>query len=185
MEIIKKILGYFTTSKMYVEVVVEKITEKAKTSGQTLKQYIHNDENISHISLVVYDCLPLAFKLGLRYEKFNQAFIKNFSIIRSKIFTEPLMSPEKEVQEPVVKKSVKKTATTKKVTVDNQTYFFSPKKDKTPSVISAKRVINKSGAKVLKTVGNLMLVNTEDVKSLAKKLPDWKYAINKKTHKAI
>lgn len=74
-------------AKYGVSIAYGKIKEKAKSANMTFKDYVADEENIGHISLVFYDILPLAFKLGLRYDKFHEEFAKRFKTIRSWIYT--------------------------------------------------------------------------------------------------
>ena len=114
-----KFVDYLKTSKLFIEVLTEKITVKAKSSGKSFKEYIYEDANINHISLVVYDILPLPLKLGIRYEKFNKAFITHFSTIREKLVArpeEPIIKITKSIPEKTSPKRVaKKLAATKKL----------------------------------------------------------------------
>lgn len=87
---IAKLAGYLNNSKTFVKEKADKVATKAKRSGKSFKEYIHDDENISHISLVVYDVLPLPLKFAIRYEKFNKRFTNNFALIREKIFDAPI-----------------------------------------------------------------------------------------------
>ena len=86
-------------------VLLTSISLKAKKAGNGLKEYLYEDDTIKHVSLVLYDLLPLTVKIGMRYEKFHDMFSKNFKGIRN-----ALLGAEKvvEMQEPV-KKVVTKT----------------------------------------------------------------------------
>lgn len=94
MKFIKKSLNSVATNAIILFVLAKsgisqayvKIKEKAASANMSLKDYVGNDENIGHISIVFYDVLPLAFKLGLRYEKFHSEFSKKFKTIRSLIY---------------------------------------------------------------------------------------------------
>ena len=140
---INKILSYLTSSKLFLQVVGEKISTKAKRSGKSFKEYIHDNENIGHISLVAYDLLPLPFKFAIRYEKFNILFTNNFEFIRGKLFNKP-----NEVIVPVVKTQKPKVpnATTIKAIQEARQFSEAFKKrnatprvaPKTPAVKSAK-----------------------------------------------
>ena len=92
-------------------VLLTSISLKAKKAGNGLKEYLYEDDTIKHVSLVLYDLLPLTVKIGMRYEKFHDMFSKNFKGIRN-----ALLGAEKvvEMQEPVkkvVRKTVKKVVT--------------------------------------------------------------------------
>ena len=86
-------------------VLLTSISLKAKKAGNGLKEYLYEDDTIKHVSLVLYDLLPLTVKIWMRYEKFHDMFSKNFKGIRN-----ALLGAEKvvEMQEPV-KKVVTKT----------------------------------------------------------------------------
>lgn len=126
------IMSFLKWPKMIVETVYEKIATQASNANTTVKEFVGKDENIAHISLVVYDVLPLAFKLGLRYDKFHEGFAKNFKLFRSKIYSyEDEMKakesakqeqsvqikpePEDKPKKTVAKKTVAKKAPAKKV----------------------------------------------------------------------
>lgn len=76
----------FVLAKAGVSMGYAKLKEKAQAANMTLKEYVGNEENIGHISLVFYDILPLTFKLGLRYEKFHEEFALRFKTIRNWIY---------------------------------------------------------------------------------------------------
>ena len=72
--------------KAIISAIYEKISESATKANMTVKDFLGKDENISHISLVVYDILPLVFKLGLRYDSFNSKFHTYFKHFRDFIY---------------------------------------------------------------------------------------------------
>lgn len=119
-----KLLENFSNYKGFVSSVSKKVALKAKRSGQSFKEYIHDNENVSHISLVVYDILPLPLKFAMRYEKFDKSFVKNFSLIRQKIFKAPIVYAE--INPPKFnldnfRKKTQKEAIEKPETVDKRT----------------------------------------------------------------
>lgn len=77
---------YLNIPKVFIVAIYEKVTEKANQAGITVKTYLHDEKNIEHISLVVYDLLPLTLKLGLRYEKFHDKFLHYFKKLRNELF---------------------------------------------------------------------------------------------------
>lgn len=79
----KKILF---NSKAFLGAVKEKIGDAACKTGKGIQEYMEDEENIRHISLVVYDLMPLSVKFGLRHEKFYQQFKLIFVGIRKKLF---------------------------------------------------------------------------------------------------
>lgn len=85
----------FVLAKSGVSLTYGKIREKAGAANMTLKEYVGNEDNIGHISLVFYDVLPLALKLGLRYEKFHDEFASKFKTIRSWIYKYDEQNKEK------------------------------------------------------------------------------------------
>lgn len=76
----------FVIAKTGISQAYGKIKEKANCANMSLKEYVGDDENIAHISLVFYDILPLGMKLGLRYERFHKEFAAKFKTIRSWIY---------------------------------------------------------------------------------------------------
>lgn len=151
---ITKLAGYLNTSKTFVQEKADKVATKAKRSGKSFKEYIHDDENVSHISLVVYDVLPLPLKFAIRYEKFNKKFTNNFALIREKIFDAPkkevaLLTETINSPKPVAKKAPAKKTAVKKV-VKNAP----EKKVVTKKLVEKKIVIRKAAtpAKVVKKV---------------------------------
>lgn len=138
---INKILSYLTSSKIFLQVVGEKISNKAKRSGKSLKEYIHDNENVGHISLVVYDLLPLPLKFAIRYEKFNSVFTSNFELIRNKLFDK---SQDKIV--PIVKKPRVPNATTIKAMQEAREHSENFKKRNAVT----KTVVKKTATKLIK-----------------------------------
>lgn len=129
----KKFCDYLKKSKMFTEVITEKISIAAKAGGKNIKQYLYDDANVSNVALVVYDLLPFPVKLSMRYDNFHGLFLKNFSTIRGLILSKPdtleepkilpaAKKPKKvtqknkvTVRKPVAKKVITKTALSKKV----------------------------------------------------------------------
>lgn len=123
----------FKWTKIIIAAVYETISEKAKAANVTVKQYIGDEKNIDHISLVIYDVLPLAIKLGYRYDNFSLWFKKHFKSFRDKIYTydeevhqvmnsEANAEPTQPEEKPKKPKSVKSSASaTKKVAAKRAT----------------------------------------------------------------
>jgi hypothetical protein len=87
--------------QLVLSAVYEKIAEQAKKANTSVKNFLGDDTNIDHISLVVYDVLPLAIKLGLRFDKFNKSFHEHFKTFRDKIYSyeESLKKENSEVKD--------------------------------------------------------------------------------------
>jgi len=98
-------------------IILTAISIKAKSAGRGLKDYLYEDETTKHISLVLYDLLPLSVKIGMRYEKFHEIFNKNFSAIRDALLGKQNIKLESENKEEVkvIKKTPKKTASKPRV----------------------------------------------------------------------
>jgi hypothetical protein len=163
---ITKLVGYFSTSKTFVQDVADKVATKAKRSGKSFKEYIHDNENVSHISLVVYDVLPLPLKFAIRYENFNKKFTNNFAFIREKLFDAPVKEAERltetiNASKPAVKKAPAKKAPTKKV--------------------AAKKVVKEVESGKAKPASHKIELDlpTVPVKKIAKKTPAKKVAAKK------
>lgn len=122
-------LNCFKMTKIGIVAVYEKISEKAVATGTTAKEYLNDEKNVQHISLVIYDLLPLAIKLGLRHETFHNRFYGVFSKIRDQVFQyendknktveqleEVLQEATKEVSQ--IKKKVVKKASTPKLDIN-------------------------------------------------------------------
>ena len=170
---ITKLVGYLSTSKTFVQEIADKVATKAKRSGKSFKEYIHDNENVSHISLVVYDVLPLPLKFAIRYEKFNKSFTNNFAFIRENLFDTPVKEAElltKTINSPKPKKVPAKKVTNsakvvaKKVptkkTVNESVYEevqsgkARPANRKT-SVVPVKAVVKKTVAKKVAPIKNI------------------------------
>lgn len=103
-------------------VLLTAVSIKAKKTGKSVKEYFYEDETIKHISLVLYDLLPLSVKIGMRYEKFHEIFARNFKGIRNALLgkeitpevVEETKKPVKRVRKPVTKKVTTKTTTNAK-----------------------------------------------------------------------
>lgn len=116
-------------------VLLTALTYKAKKAGKSIKEYFYEAETIKHISLVLYDLLPLSVKIGMRYEKFHEIFERNFKAIRDALLgTEINVVLTKEdnkelviVEEKPPVKRVRKTPI-KKVTVKKETIKKEPVK---------------------------------------------------------
>lgn len=102
-------------------IILTAISLKAKSAGRGLKEYLYEEETTKHISLVLYDLLPLSVKIGMRYEKFHEIFNKNFSAIRNallgkeikKVATEDKKEDKEENK--VIKKPTKKSTSKPRV----------------------------------------------------------------------
>ena len=70
-------------------VLLATIGFKARKTGKNLKDYFYEEETIKHISLVLYDLLPLSVKIGMRYQKFHEIFEGNFKGIRNALLGDP------------------------------------------------------------------------------------------------
>lgn len=108
----KKVLSCFKWSKIIVQALYEKVEEKAKSAGKSVKGYLADEKNIRHISLIAYDLLPFSVKIGLRHDKFYEHFAKVFEMIRKQLFNYDDEVKQAQV-EPSVATEVKATATRK------------------------------------------------------------------------
>lgn len=111
----KKVLSCFKWSKIIIQALYEKIEEKARVAGKSVKGYLADEKNIRHVSLIAYDLLPFSVKIGLRYDKFHEQFAKVFVMIRKQLFNyddEVKAETEAQVETPVAEKkpAVKKVA---------------------------------------------------------------------------
>lgn len=73
-------------SKALFKAILEKVQENACKAGKGLKDYVNDDKNIWHLSLVVYDIMPLSIKIAMRHELFYKRFEVVFKGIRAKLF---------------------------------------------------------------------------------------------------
>lgn len=88
-------------------VLLTSLSFKAKKTGKSLKEYFYEEETIKHISLVLYDLLPLSVKIGMRYQKFHEIFEGNFKGIRNALLGEEVVKEKtEEVMTPVLKKNI-------------------------------------------------------------------------------
>lgn len=107
-----------------IGIILAAISLKAKKTGNGIKEYLYEEETTKHISLVLYDLLPLSVKIGMRYEKFHEIFDRNFSAIRNALLGKEEL--KEEVKKPVksprkAKVPAKKTVRTRKVKDENET----------------------------------------------------------------
>ncbi len=108
------LFNYLKWPKLIIAAIYEKLSETAKKTNTTVKSFLGDEKNIEHISLVIYDILPLAIKLGYRYEQFKEQFTKHFSSIRNKIYSyeEELQAQKEEtIISPIKKTRARKTKT--------------------------------------------------------------------------
>lgn len=110
-------LTKFQCSKAFLKALFEKITEKANKAGQSLKDYLDDEKNIRHLSLVFYDIMPLSLKIGMRHEMFYERFVVVFKGLRNQIFTYETSTDKKNVNKTDVNKNPNevKNKTTKTV----------------------------------------------------------------------
>lgn len=90
-------------------VLLATIGFKARKTGKNLKDYFYEEETIKHISLVLYDLLPLSVKIGMRYQKFHEIFEGNFKSIRN-----ALLGQEEKVQEDMKTSPIESSITVEK-----------------------------------------------------------------------
>lgn len=112
-------------------VLLTALSIRAKKAGKGLKEYLYEAETIKHISLVLYDLLPLSVKIGMRYEKFHEIFERNFKAIRDALLGKELVSSDsipvistelnKEKQQTVENKPVKRVRKAPVKTVTKKT----------------------------------------------------------------
>lgn len=98
-------------------IILTAISLKAKSAGRGLKEYLYEEETTKHISLVLYDLLPLSVKIGMRYEKFHEIFNKNFSAIRNALLGKEIkkVATEDKEENKVIKKPTKKSTSKPRV----------------------------------------------------------------------
>lgn len=145
-----------------IALIYKKTAYLASLAGTNIKEYLHDDKNIHHFSLVVYDLLPFTVKVGLRHDKFHERFASLFKKIRNQVFTyedntqkptlptqivEGFVEPSKPLfatTKPVTKKTVaaKKTAAKKTVTTKKAVKKVAAKK------APAKKVAARTAKKV-------------------------------------
>lgn len=98
-------------------IILTAISLKAKSAGRGLKEYLYEEETTKHISLVLYDLLPLSVKIGMRYEKFHEIFNKNFSAIRNALLGKEIKKVviEDKEENKVITKTTKKSTSKPRV----------------------------------------------------------------------
>lgn len=120
-------------------VLLTALSIRAKKAGKGVKEYFYEAETIKHISLVLYDLLPLSVKIGMRYEKFHEIFERNFKAIRDALLG-------KEVQVEALKQNTPEINDTNVSSDKNQSLEMEkPVKRvrKTPSKTTAKKTATK------------------------------------------
>lgn len=111
----KKSKKFLIETNVLLSIVGADIVTKMKKTGKGIKEYFYEEETIKHISLILYDLLPLSVKIGMRYEKFHDIFSSNFKGIRNSLFGEDSKIVE-EVEKPVKKVRKSRTTSLKKPT---------------------------------------------------------------------
>lgn len=61
----------------------EKVADITKGSGTLINEYFDDEKNVQHLSLMLYDLLPLSFKFTIRHEKFHKALVLLINNLRS------------------------------------------------------------------------------------------------------
>lgn len=162
----------FKWPKLLISAVYDNISVVAKKANTTVKGYLGDDKNIDHISLVVYDLLPLAFKIGFRHELFNNQFHKHFKSFRNKIYsydeevknkselmtTEQIVAKVDEIQTSQIQEEAKKPVRVRKAKVVKEKEL--PHIEETQTQV--KKIVRKTKAKVA------VVENTIDVAPINK-----------------
>lgn len=158
----------FKWPKLLISAVYDNISIAAKKANTTVKGYLGDDKNIYHISLVVYDLLPLAFKIGFRHELFNNQFHKHFKSFRNKIYsydeevrnqselmtTEEIVAKVGEIQTSQIEEEIKKPVRVRKPKVVKEKEVIKVE-DSKPEV---KKTVRKTKTKV-----EAVTIKTENV----------------------
>lgn len=79
-------------------VLLATMSIRAKKTGSNIKEYFYEEETIKHISLVLYDLLPLSVKIGMRYQKFHEIFERNFKAIRNALLGKENIEDSKNIE---------------------------------------------------------------------------------------
>lgn len=85
----------------------ERVVDITKGSGALINDYLDDEKNVQHLSLMLYDLLPLSFKFTIRHEKFHKALVLLINNLRSNLVvieSEPVLKEKQEVKVVVVKK---------------------------------------------------------------------------------
>lgn len=69
---------FLNVPKSFFMSIYKKVEATACKANMTVKDYLSKPASRDHISLVVYDILPLPIKLSLRYERFKGFFDENY-----------------------------------------------------------------------------------------------------------
>ena len=83
----------------------DRVVDLTKGSGTLINEYFDDEKNVQHLSLMLYDLLPLSFKFTIRHEKFHKALVLLINNLRSNFVV-----PE---EEPVLKNFDEKKLTKK------------------------------------------------------------------------
>lgn len=71
---------------MSIKKIQHHVLSTLKTSGEIVKSYTYDEKNIAHLSLIIYDLMPLSVKLAIRYEKFAEKFKVMFISLRNHLY---------------------------------------------------------------------------------------------------
>jgi hypothetical protein len=167
----------FKWPKLLISAVYDNISIAAKKANTTVKGYLGDDKNINHISLVVYDLLPLAFKIGFRHELFNNQFHKHFKSFRNKIYsydeevrnqselmtTEEIVAKVGEIQTSQIEEEIKKPVRVRKAKIVKEQELLNSEENK-PVV---KKTVRKTKPKVdaIKTENTIEKATTKKTRA--------------------
>lgn len=81
-----------------------------------IKNYVYQEENVKHMSLMIYNTLPLAVRLGVKQEQFYEKFKIVFALIRHELFEHESIHVESiaKVEKEILTKDIIKTDIVKK-----------------------------------------------------------------------
>ena len=126
---------------------INAINTKLKKTRDGIIGYFYEEDTIKHITLVLYDLLPLSVKIGMRYKKFHEVVERNIVAIRNGILGHEVEKENEALIEPTMtngndenqEKAKKQEKVTKKPTEKK----VSVKKPATKRVTAKKAVTKK------------------------------------------
>lgn len=110
-----------TTQAMLISAALyEKVLEVTKGSGKLIQEYFDDEKNIEHLSLMLYDLLPLSFKFTIRHEKFHKGLKLIINNLRENVEVKEQLPVATVVIKKEIKKPVSRKPRAKKVKVTQE-----------------------------------------------------------------
>ena len=116
------------------------VGNRVKKIGINIREYFYEEDTVKHITLVLYDLLPLSVKIGMRYQKFHEVVERNIKAIRDGVLGHETEIVVAETKKPAKKLALKKEAVKKQTAIAKTKKTVASKKV-AKKTVSAKKVI--------------------------------------------